>query len=91
LLVKRGLAGVQLVVSDAHAGPKVAIGKVLGCPWQGCIVHFLRETLGHVRKGQQGMVAARLRPIFNVDNREQARDLVSHALDRLRNGVRGKY
>ena len=25
-----------------------AIGKVLGCPWQRCTVHFLRDMLGHV-------------------------------------------
>jgi putative transposase len=31
-LVKRGLAGVQLVVSDAHEGLKAAIAQVLGCP-----------------------------------------------------------
>ena len=30
----RGLAGVQLCVSDAHEGLKQAIAKVLGCPWQ---------------------------------------------------------
>ena len=42
-LVERGLTGVQLVVSDAHAGLKKAIGQVLGCPWQRCSVHFLRE------------------------------------------------
>src|SRR5690242_4351764 len=83
-LVKRGLAGVQLVVSDAHAGLKAAIGQVLGCPWQRCTVHFLRETLGHVRKDQQGMVAALLRPIFNADDRDAARELVSDALERLR-------
>jgi len=57
-LVKRGLTGVEVVVSDAHAGLKKAIGQVLGCPWQRCTVHFLRETLGQVRKDQQGMVAA---------------------------------
>jgi len=37
-LVKRGLTGVQLVTSDAHAGLKKAIGQVLGCPWQRCSV-----------------------------------------------------
>jgi putative transposase len=83
-LVKRGLVGVQLVVSDAHAGLKAAIAQVLGCPWQRCTVHFLRETLGHVRKDQQGMVAALLRPIFNSDDREAARELVGDALERLR-------
>ena len=83
-LVERGLSGVQLVVSDAHAGLKAAIAQTLDCPWQRCTVHFLRETLGHIRKEQQGMVAALLRPIFNADNREQARELVGDALERLR-------
>src|SRR5947199_3959156 len=44
-LVERGLSGVQLVVSDAHAGLKQAIGQVLGCPWQRCTVPCLREAL----------------------------------------------
>jgi putative transposase len=83
-LVERGLGGVQLVVSDAHAGLKAAIAQVLDCPWQRCTVHFLRETLGHVRKEQQGMVAALLRPIFNAADRDAARQLVGDALERLR-------
>jgi putative transposase len=83
-LVKRGLNGVQLVVSDAHAGLKKAIAQVLGCPWQRCSVHFLREALGHARREQQPMLAALLRPLFNADNGEQARELVGDALRRLR-------
>jgi hypothetical protein len=51
-LVKRGLVGVQLAISDAHAGLKAAIAKVLGCAWQRCAVHFLRDCLGHARKDQ---------------------------------------
>ena len=35
-LVERGLSGVRVVVSDAHAGLKKAIRQVLGCPWQRC-------------------------------------------------------
>ena len=83
-LVKRGLTGVQLVISDAHAGLKKAISQVLGCPWQRCSVHFLREALGHARREQQPMLAALLRPIFNADTGELARELVGNALDRLR-------
>jgi transposase-like protein len=83
-LAERGLAGVELVISDAHAGLKKAIAQVVGCPWQRCSVHFLREALGHVRKDQQGMVAALLRPTFNADTGEQARTLVGDALERLR-------
>src|SRR3954470_21950335 len=82
-LVKRGLAGVQLVVSDAHEGLKNAIGQVLGAPWQRCTVHFLREALGHARKEQQPMLAALIRPIFNADRGEQARELVGEAIKRL--------
>ena len=83
-LVQRGLTGVQLVVSDAHAGLKKAIAQVLGCPWQRCSVHFLREALGHARRDQQPMLAALIRPIFSADDGEQARDLVGAALERLR-------
>ncbi len=83
-LVERGLQGVQLVVSDAHAGLKKAIAQVLGCPWQRCSVHFLREALGHARREQQPMLAALLRPIFNAEDSEQAREIAGDALERLR-------
>jgi transposase-like protein len=83
-LVKRGLTGVQLVISDAHAGLKKAIGQVLGCPWQRCSVHFLREALGHARREQQPMLAALLRPLFTAESGEQARELLGEALERLR-------
>src|SRR5689334_3822764 len=49
-LVARGLVGVQLAISDAHAGLKAAIATVLGCSWQRCTVHFLRDCLGHPRR-----------------------------------------
>jgi transposase-like protein len=39
-LTARGLSGVQLVISDAHAGLKAAIASVLiGAAWQRCRVH----------------------------------------------------
>jgi len=82
-LIDRGLSGVQLVVSDAHAGLKKAIGQVLGCPWQRCSVHFLREALGHARREQQPMLAALIRPIFTAEDGEQARAQVTAALERL--------
>ncbi len=82
-LVERGLHGVQLVISDAHAGLKKAIAQVLGCPWQRCSVHCLREALGHARREQQPMLAALIRPIFNADSKELARELFGEALERL--------
>src|SRR5829696_6454267 len=57
-LVKRGLVDVGLAISDAHAGLKAAIAKVLGCAWQRCTVHFLRDCLGHARRDQHGLLGA---------------------------------
>src|SRR4029450_11690564 len=82
-LFKRGLVGVQLAISDAHAGLKAAIAKVLGCSWQRCTVHFLRDCLGHARKDQHGLLAALIRPIFNADSIDQARDRLSEAVAHL--------
>jgi transposase-like protein len=82
-LVKRGLVGVQLAISDAHAGLKAAIAKVLGCSWQRCTVHFLRDCLGHARRDRHGLLAALIRPIFNADSHAQARDRLSEAVAHL--------
>ena len=82
-LVKRGLVGVQLAISDAHAGLKAAIAKVLGCAWQRCTVHFLRDCLGHARKDQHGLLGALIRPIFAADSQAQARDRLSEAVAHL--------
>jgi putative transposase len=64
-LKTRGLHGVQLVISDAHAGLKHAIEAVLlGASWQRCRVHFLRNVLAQVPKGHADMAAAAIRTIF---------------------------
>src|SRR5919199_3098394 len=50
-LVGRGLAGVQLVASDAHRGLKSAVAAVLtGASWQWCRTHFMRAALAQVPK-----------------------------------------
>jgi len=82
-LVARGLVGVQLAVSDAHPGLKAALAQVLGCPWQRCSVHFLRDCLGHARKDQHGLLAALIRPIFNQAGREAASEALSAAVEQL--------
>jgi putative transposase len=54
-LVTRGLSGVELVVSDAHAGLREAIAAVLpGSSWQRCRTHFIRNLLCRVPKSAQG-------------------------------------
>ena len=64
-LVARGLAGVELVISDAHAGLREAIAAVLaGASWQRCRTHFIRNLLCRVPKSAQGLVATLVRSIF---------------------------
>src|SRR4028119_962546 len=64
-LKARGLAGTQLVISDAHTGLQGAIAAVLlGAAWQRCRVHFMRNVLARVPKGNAEMVAAAIRTIF---------------------------
>lgn len=64
-LRERGLAGVQLVISDHHRGLRNAIDTVmLGTAWQRCRVHFMRNVLAKVPKASAEMVAAAVRTIF---------------------------
>src|SRR3954451_6115761 len=51
-LVRRGLKGVKLVISDAHEGLKGAISRVLHASWQRCRVHWMRNALAHIPKSQ---------------------------------------
>lgn len=57
-LKARGLKGVKLVISDAHEGLKAAITRVMGATWQRCRVHWMRNALAYVTKGQNSMAAA---------------------------------
>jgi putative transposase len=72
-LVKRGLTGVRLVISDAHEGLRQAIAKVLhGATWQRCRVHFMRNLLSVVPKQAQDTVAAVVRTIFSSPDHASA-------------------
>ena len=80
-LVRRGLKGVQLVISDAHEGLKAAIAKALvGATWQRCRVHFMRNLLAHVPHGDKAMVAAAVRTIFAQPNHQAARQQLAEVV-----------
>jgi putative transposase len=83
-LLKRGLRGVKLVIADAHEGLRHAIGKVLGATWQRCRVHWMRNALAHVPKGQQTVVAAALRQAFLQPDQAAARQAWRQLADQLR-------
>ena len=83
-LKRRGLKGVKLVVSDAHEGLKAAIQRVIGATWQRCRVHFMRNALAHVPKGQHTMVAAAIRQAFLQPDHTSAKQAWRHVADQMR-------
>jgi len=84
-LMRRGLTGVRLVTSDAHEGLKAALGQVLaGATWQRCRVHFMRNILAHVPKGDKAIVAAALRTIFAQPDRQAAGQQLAEVVGAMR-------
>jgi transposase-like protein len=83
-LLRRGLTGVKLVVSDAHEGLKAAIAKTFGATWQRCRVHWMRNALARVPKSQHAMVSAALRQAFLQPDSASASQIWRHVADQLR-------
>jgi len=84
-LVKRGLRGVRLVISDAHEGLKAAIATVLtGATWQRCRVHFMRNLLATVSQGAREAVAAIVRTVFAQPDHATAMAQLKKVADGLR-------
>jgi transposase-like protein len=84
-LVKRGLRGVRLVISDAHEGLKAAIATVLtGATWQRCRVHFMRNLLATVPQGAREPIAAIVRTIFAQPDHASALAQLRKVADGLR-------
>jgi putative transposase len=57
---------------------------VLGATWQRCRVHWMRNALAHVPKGQQTVVAAALRQAFLQADQAGARQVWRRLADQLR-------
>ena len=84
-LVKRGLRGLRLVISDAHEGLKKALATVLGgASWQRCRVHFMRNLLATVPHGAREPVAALVRTIFAQPDHHSALVQLQKVADGLR-------
>ena len=83
-LVSRGLSGVQLAISDAHAGLRDAIASVFpGAVWQRCRTHFMTNLLTRVSKAAQPAVATLVRSIFAQPDAESVRTQHAAVVDQL--------
>jgi transposase-like protein len=73
-LQDRGLHGVQLIVSDDHAGLKAAReARFAGIPWQRCQFHLMQNAMQYVPKlDMRKEAAADIRTILDAPDRNEA-------------------
>ena len=86
-LMRRGLRGVKLVISDSHEGIKAAVSKVLTATWQRCRVHFMRNVLAHAGKSGRRVVSAFIATAFAQNDAQAARKQWRSVADQLRSSV----
>lgn len=80
----RGLAGVRLVISDAHAGLTKAIARCFqGAAWQRCRVHAMRNLLSAAHHRHRAMIAALIRTVFAQPDADAARAQLRSVVDQL--------
>lgn len=80
----RGLTGVRLVISDAHAGLTAAIRRCFqGAAWQRCRVHAMRNLLAAAHHRHRQMIAALVRTVFAQPDADTARTQLRAVVDQL--------
>jgi putative transposase len=88
---RREIVGLGIGPSEAEPfwsaflkGLRHAITRVLGATWQRCRVHWMRNALAHVPKGQHTMVAAAIRQAFLQTDAAAAHQTWRHVADQFR-------
>jgi transposase-like protein len=83
-LTARGLSGVKLVTSDAHAGLVAAIGATLpGAAWQRCRTHYAANLMSATPKSSWGWVKALLHSIYDQPDADAVHAQFDRVVDAL--------
>lgn len=86
-LVARGLSGVRLVTSDAHAGLVAAISATLpGATWQRCRTHYAANLMSATPKSSWPWVKALLHSVYDQPDAAS----VHAQFDRIVDALAGK-
>ncbi len=78
-LVERGLHGLELITSDAHAGLKAAKQAISpSVPWQRCQFHLQQNAQSYVpKKSMKKEVASDIRAVFNAPDASEAKRMLN--------------
>ncbi len=83
-LVARGLSGVKLVTSDAHAGLVAAVAATLpGACWQRCRTHYAANLMSATPKSSWGWVKALLHSVYDQPDAEAVHAQFDRVVDAL--------
>jgi len=83
-LTARGLSGVKLVTSDAHAGLINAIGATLpGASWQRCRTHYATNLMAVTPKSSWPWVRTLLHSVFDQPDAESVGAQYDRIIDAL--------
>ncbi|GAA3698463.1 IS256-like element IS1081 family transposase [Microlunatus aurantiacus] len=83
-LTARGLSGVQLVTSDAHAGLTAAIAATVpGASWQRCRTHYAANLMSQTPKNSWGWVKALLHSIYDQPDTDAVHAQFDRVIDAL--------
>lgn len=88
-LIKRGLHGVRMITSDAHAGLKSAIKTCFpGVAWQRCHFHLQQNASAFTKsKTQSREIAEDIRTIFNAPNKTEALRYLDQLLEKYKTKI----
>ncbi len=88
-LMDRGLHGVQMIVSDDHAGLKQARQACFpGVAWQRCQFHLMQNAMHYVPKvSMRTEVTTDLRSVFNAPDRHEANRLLAQLVEKYQDSA----
>jgi len=82
-LLKRGLTGTKLIISDNHAGLKKARQAVLpGVPWQRCYFHLSQNAQSYASPKMVNEISQTIQDIYNAPEKEEAKSRLKRAVEK---------
>lgn len=85
-LLKRGLHGVELVISDAHRGLREALKAVLpSVKWQRCLFHLAQNAGAYAsNKSARKDICEAVREIYLAINKDEAKERLKSVVERFK-------